>query len=196
MGKTIIILNGHQYSQKITANLMQIEKNGIIALNLNIADGAFVYLHPGSALVTAQQTMNAWSKYALDHEVCYPIRTSFKPDDRFGSDEIFSTILKYQEHFEVSGGVLKALELHASNFWPFVKYDMWTALVEIFDVLDAGEIMIIVSHAPMIEALALYVDQTIDSSPLAELGAYIFTQEKNTILVKRVVNQPAPESSK
>ncbi len=187
MGKTVIMVrHGRKDGKNIaTQQIHEIEENGIPNLSDSIEEGSAVYLHPGSSLVRTRQTIKAWEKFAKRSGSFHPIKAPFMPDPNFGSDEIFLEMMKHYKHFKESGDMVQTLRSQNPEFLKSIQRGMLNSLSQIFRFLNKGEIMVMVSHSPMIEALASFIDPEIDTSALKELEGFIFNFENKKIEVKK-----------
>jgi len=199
MTKTIIIVRHERKDgEMIAANQIQkIIKNGIPAIDNNLPEGDLIIVHPGSALVRTQQTIEAWernfiSKYGesgiwMFDESLPRESIAFLPDTRFGSYEVFKKFEPAKTAFQETNNWLTALQEVAPELLEELKNGLMEALEEIFEWMDDSETIVMAGHTPMIEILAQGIDPDADVSPLAELEGFIFQQEdEGAITVKRV----------
>jgi phosphohistidine phosphatase SixA len=195
MAKTIIIVrHGRKDGEMIAADQIQeIVKNGIPAIDNNLPEESFIYVHPGSALIRTRQTIEAWQKHfiakhgeegiwVLDEDL------PFAPSYRFGNDVMFARFGPLKTGFKETGNWLETLQKYAPDFLKEIKEGLMKAITEVFAWPEDGETVVMAGHTPMIEIMAQGIDPDADVSPLAELEGFVFEQDEEggPITVRRV----------
>lgn len=180
-----IILHG----QKGKDQLAEIESIGIASLNDLVKNHpGLVIFHLGTALEETGRTIRAYERHL---DVSNTIRSfgGYLPaDSRLGNNKIFKEFNEDPEIVKEAARTtwFNAFRRHNPRFIEKIQINMLDAIIDIFSKADDGSLIISSGHTPMIEWLALGIDQENKIScrtKLKELTGFIFTEDKGRIHV-------------
>jgi len=185
-----MIRHGKKDGENIAeAQLAEIVKNGILAVN-PLVFGKKVRLHEGTEYDRTRQIINAYSQYLTNNGNC-EIVGRIPRDTSLGNKKLFD---EWMANPEVVADAEKrswyqAFEDYSPMFIGRVQYQALCALRDLFSQIEENEIIISVGHTPMIEWLAIIVDELNKSEKigrdikLAELTGFAFTKENGRIAI-------------
>lgn len=185
MKHLIVIRHGRKEGELIAADqIAEIKKHGIPGLNELIAK-RMVILHLGSALKRTRQTIKAFEHFIDENNLCR-CRAYITADPRFGSSEMFAEFSSNKDLEAEAKNTTwyQAFEKYDPEFIKKTQQDMISSLKSAFNTALDGEIIIMVSHTPLVEWLAYAIDIN-EYLPrdikLAELTGFIFNENKGEI---------------
>lgn len=185
MKHLVVIRHGRKDGDLIAADqIAEIKRHGIPGLNEIIAK-RMVILHLGSALKRTRQTIKAFEHFIDENGLCR-CRAYITADPRFGSSEMFAEFSSNKDLEAEAKNTTwyQAFEKYDPEFIKKTQQDMISSLKSAFNTALDGEIIIMVSHTPLVEWLAYAID-TNEYLPrdikLAELTGFIFNENRGEI---------------
>ena len=169
--------------------LAEIESIGISGLNdlVKKHEGLIVF-HLGTYLERTGQTIRAYERHLDMSNAINSFGGYLNADARLGSNKIFKEFNEDPKIVEEAERTtwFNAFRKHNPRFIEKVQINMLDAITDIFSRVEDESLVISSGHTPMIEWLALGVDQENKIScktRLKELTGFIFTEDKGRIRV-------------
>ncbi len=170
--------------------LAEIENIGIASLNgLVKKHKGLVVFHLGTALERTGQTIKAYERHLDISNAINSFGGYLPADARLGSNKIFKEFSENPEIVKEAERTtwFNAFRRHNPKFIEKIQINMLDAITDIFSRVDDGSLVISSSHTPMIEWLALGIDENDHKISckiqLKELTGFIFTEDKGRIQV-------------
>lgn len=167
-GKTIVLIsNGQKNPDNIHITdewRERIRKNGLTGLCL-VANK----VHPGTELIRTHETVQQHFDWAAENGQSITWLDT-PPEARLGSDYIHNSMndprYRFKEFRELGMTEYKAWKLSApKEEFDKIVNEFIDALYDIADMLNPGDICIVPSHTPMIEAVAIRILGIEDMKP-------------------------------
>lgn len=164
-----------------------IQLYGIAGLDELLVESKPLVLHQGSALLRTEQTIRAFEEH-LDCFHNWRFEKYIPSDERLGSDKLFDKFLRNPEIKIVAeeSSWYQAFDEFNPAFITEVQTNLVEAIKEAFAKAEENDLIIVVSHTPMIEWLAFYFDEKGKiprNLQLKELTGFLFTEEDGKITV-------------
>lgn len=200
--KTLVIIRHGRKDKDGTLvdkdQLAEIESIGIAGLNdLVKSHKGLVIFHLGTALERTGQTIRAYERHLDTSDAINSFGGYLPADARLGSNKIFKEFSEDHKIVEEAEETtwFNAFKRYNPKFIEKVQINMLDAIIDIFSRVDDGSLIISAGHTPMIEWLALGIDQENKIScktKLKELTGFVFTEDKGRIHVMGTIGLNGP----
>ncbi|MFA6194840.1 MAG: hypothetical protein WC719_03815 [Patescibacteria group bacterium] len=196
--KTLVIIRHGRKDEDGTLvdkdQLAEIENIGIAGLNdLVKKHQGLVIFHLGTAIERTGQTIKAYERHLDISNAINSFGGYLPADARLGSNKIFKEFSENPEIVKEAERTtwFNAFRRYNPKFIEKIQINMLDAITDIFSRVDDGSLVISAGHTPMIEWLALGIDENDHKISckikLKELTGFIFTEDKGRIQVTRTI---------